>query len=52
MVYLYYVLRGLSGDADTNQDKYVKLKELSNYVYKNVKEQAALNGENSFSIKK
>ena len=27
-----------------NKDKLVKLKELSNYVIKNVKEQAALNG--------
>ena len=43
-LFTYYVLRGLSGDADTNKDKVVKLKELSNYVSKNVKEQAALNG--------
>ena len=43
-LFTYYVLRGLSGDADTNKDKVVKLKELSNFVSKNVKEQAALNG--------
>jgi len=43
-LFTYYVLRGLSGDADTNKDKLVKLEELSNYVFKNVKEQAALNG--------
>ena len=37
-------MRGLSGDADSNKDKVVKLRELSDYVSKNVKEQAALNG--------
>ena len=47
-LFTYYVLRGLSGDADTNQDKFVKLKELSDYVTKNVKEQAALNGREQF----
>ena len=30
--------------TDTNKDKIVKLNELSDYVSKNVKEQAALNG--------
>ena len=44
MLFTYYVLRGLSGDADTNKDKVVKLNELSDYVSKNVKEQAAING--------
>ncbi len=43
-LFTYYVLRGLSGDADSNKDKVVKLRELSDYVSKNVKEQAALNG--------
>ena len=43
-LFTYYVLKGLSGDADTNKDKIVKLNELSDYVSKNVKEQAALNG--------
>ena len=43
-LFTYYVLRGLSGDADNNKDKVVKLRELSNYVSKNVREQAALNG--------
>ena len=47
-LFTYYVLRGLSGDADTNKDKVVKLKELSDYVSKNVKEQAALNGREQF----
>ena len=41
-LFTYYVLRGLSGDADINNDNVVKLKELSDYVSKNVKEQAAL----------
>ncbi len=43
-LFTYYLLRGLSGDADTNKDKVVKLKELSDYVSKNVREQAALSG--------
>ena len=43
-LFTYYVLKGISGDADINEDKVVKLKELSDYVSKNVKEQAALNG--------
>ena len=47
-LFTYYVLRGLSGDADTNKDKVVKLKELSEYVSRNVKEQAALNGREQF----
>ena len=47
-LFTYYLLRGLSGDADSNKDKVVKLKELSNYVSKNVKEQAALNGREQF----
>ena len=47
-LFTYYVLRGLSGDADANKDKVVKLKELSDYVSKNVKEQAALNGREQF----
>ncbi len=47
-LFTYYVLRGLSGDADTNKDKVVKLKELYNYVSKNVREQAALNGREQF----
>ncbi len=47
-LFTYYVLRGLSGDADANQDKVVKLKELSNFVSKNVKEHAALYGREQF----
>ena len=30
-LFTYYVLRGLSGDADANEDKVVKLNELSDY---------------------
>ena len=47
-LFTYYVLKGLSGVADTNKDKVVKLNELSDYVSKNVKEQAALNGKEQF----
>ena len=47
-LFTYYVLRGLSGDADGNKDKVVKLNELSDYVSKNVREQAALNGREQF----
>ena len=43
-LFTYYVLRGLSGDADANKDKVVKLNELSDYVSKNVKDHAALDG--------
>ncbi len=43
-LFTYYLLRGLSGDADLNKDNLIKLKELSSYVTKNVKEQSALNG--------
>ena len=43
-LFTYFVLRGLSGDADINKDKVIRLKELSKYVSKNVREQAALNG--------
>ena len=43
-LFTYYLLKGISGDADLNKDRFIKLKELSNYVSKNVKEQAALNG--------
>ena len=47
-LFTYFVLRGLSGDADVNKDKVIRLKELSNYVSKNVREQAALNGREQF----
>ena len=43
-LFTYYLLKGISGDADLNKDRFIKLKELSNYVSKNVKEQAALKG--------
>ena len=44
-LFTYYLLKGISGDADLNKDRFIKLKELSNYVSKNVKEQAALKGK-------
>ena len=34
----------MSGDADTNKDKSIQINELSSYVSKNVKDQAAING--------
>ena len=34
----------MSGDADINKDKSIQLNELSEYVSKNVKDQAAING--------
>ncbi len=43
-LFTYFLLKGLSGDADLNKDKVVKLDELSQFVLKNVKENAALNG--------
>ena len=43
-LFTYFLLKGLSGDADLNKDKVVKLDELSQFVLKNVKENAAMNG--------
>ncbi len=43
-LFTYYLLKGMSGDADTNKDKSIQLNELSKYVSKNVKDQAAING--------
>jgi len=43
-LFTYYLLKGMSGDADTNKDKSIQLNELSSYVSKNVKDQAAING--------
>ena len=43
-LFTYYLLKGMSGDADTNKDKLIQLNELSKYVSKNVKDQAAING--------
>ena len=43
-LFTYYLLKGMSGDADTNKDKSIQLIELSSYVSKNVKDQAAING--------
>ena len=43
-LFTYYLLKGMSGDADINKDKSIQLNELSLYVSKNVKDQAAING--------
>ena len=43
-LFTYYLLKGMSGNADTNKDKSIQLNELSSYVSKNVKDQAAING--------
>ena len=43
-LFTYYLLKGLSGDADINKDKSLQINELSKYVSKNVKDQAAING--------
>jgi len=43
-LFTYYVLKGLSGDADNNRDKQLTIGELGNYVQVKVKEQAAIEG--------
>jgi len=43
-LFTYYLLRGLGGDADYNQDKKLTIGELGNYVQAKVKEKAALDG--------
>ena len=43
-LFTYYLLKGMSGDADINKDKSIQINELSKYVSKNVKNQAAING--------
>ena len=43
-LFTYYLLKGMSGDADINKDKSIQINELSSYVSKNVKDQAAING--------
>tara|TARA_B100000686_G_C16705903_1_gene926247 strand:+ start:205 stop:1386 length:1182 start_codon:yes stop_codon:yes gene_type:complete len=43
-LFTYYVLKGLRGDADSNQDKKLTVGELGNYVQVKVKEQAAIEG--------
>ena len=43
-LFTYYLLKGISGDADINKDKSIQINELSSYVFKNVKDQAAING--------
>lgn len=43
-LFTYYLLKGMSGDADTNNDKKITLNELSEFVKRNVKQQAAIVG--------
>ena len=43
-LFTYYILKGMSGEADINKDKSIQINELSSYVSENVKEQAAVNG--------
>ena len=43
-LFTYYVLKGLGGDADDNQDKKLTIGELGEYVQVKVKEQAAIEG--------
>jgi uncharacterized caspase-like protein len=40
-VFTYYVLRGMKGAADVNNDYIVTVKELYNYVYAKVREYTA-----------
>jgi hypothetical protein len=37
-IFSYYLLQGLKGEADTNHDKIVTIKELYDYVYQKVRE--------------
>ena len=43
-LFTYYLLKGMSGKADENKDNSLDIKELSNYIIKEVKDQAALSG--------
>ena len=43
-LFTYYLLKGMSGKADENKDNSLDIKELSNYIIKEVREQAALSG--------
>ena len=43
-LFTYYILKGLGGDADDNQDKKLTIGELGKYVQVKVKEQAAIEG--------
>ncbi len=43
-LFTYYVLKGLSGNADDNKDKKLTIGELGKYVQAKVKEQAAMEG--------
>jgi hypothetical protein len=43
-LFTYYVLKGLGGDADSDQDKKLTMGELGKYVQIKVKERAAIEG--------
>ena len=43
-LFTYYLLKGLGGDTDDNQDKKLTIGELGKYVQAKVKEQAAIEG--------
>ena len=43
-LFTYYLLKGMSGKADENKDNSLDIKELSNYIIKEAREQAALSG--------
>ena len=43
-LFTYYILKGLGGGADVNQDKSINISELNDFVSQKVKEQAALEG--------
>lgn len=40
-VFSHFLIRGLKGESDRNQDKIISLKELFEYVYKNVRDYTA-----------
>ena len=43
-LFTYYLLKGMSGSADIDNDKKISLSELSQFVKRNVKRQAAIDG--------
>ena len=43
-LFTYFLLKGLGGDADKNNDKSINVNELNSFISAKVKEQAALNG--------
>ena len=43
-LFTYYPLKGMGGDADVNQDRFLTLGEIESFVSTKVREQAALDG--------